>query len=107
MVKNSAFAFALSLLKGTLAGRLGLTRQQSTRESAMVAVAFSGMFIALQPASVLELEPKQSPVVQREAEIGAASTKSARNPVISLCHDIRVCTLAFIVWTKLRRTTSS
>lgn len=55
----------------------------------MNALASRGIVIPLQPASVLELEAKQSPVAQREADIGAAITTSARTTVTSLRHEIR------------------
>jgi hypothetical protein len=65
----------------------------------MTALAFRGMVIPLQPASFFELEAKQSPVAQSEADIGAAITISARNTVTSLCHEIRVCGLPFMACT--------
>ena len=55
----------------------------------MNALASRGMAIPLQPASVLELEAKQSPVAQREADIGAAITMSAPTTQINLRHEIR------------------
>ena len=55
----------------------------------MIALAFRGMVIPLQLASALKLEAKQSPVAQREADIGAASTMSAPTTQINLRHEIR------------------
>ena len=54
----------------------------------MIALAFLGMVIPLQLASVLELEAKQSRVAQREADIGAPITRSAPTTQINLRHEI-------------------
>ena len=86
----------MSVLARTVAGRRWLTWQQSPRDPAIIAVAFRGMVIPLQPASVLGLEAKQSPVAQSEAHISAAITTSARTTVTGLCHEIRVCALPFM-----------
>ena len=65
----------------------------------MIALAFRGIVIPLQPASFFGLEAKQSAVAQSEADIGAAITMSARSTVTSLCHETRVCALPFIAFT--------